>query len=286
MNEDKKIIDIRISPPWSDLIMDGIKKVEMRKNKSDSWGRIKAGQILRVINEGTTEQNRSKNFLVKETRTYDNLLDCFCSEGVRNLLPGKNRIVEAEEVYLGFDGPSKEAIEARRKEFNYYGCIVIELTPYNKNKNNNKNRKNKKKASVDQIVDIQQFFMNIDPANVANMVSSSQVRMIKDIFSIEPRCGYINTKKDIKCTKHVTDNLGIINETTIRKETKDEYVTYTNKDGDIIYEYKKKTDVNYPYPEPNTDWPPSPNRNDIYNGICEVNFDDLYPSCMPRDNIC
>lgn len=116
--------DIEVSPPWADLIFNGTKKVEVRKNDPNNWGATKEGDLLRVIKKGTTE---SKAFRVVAVRTYPNLDDCLTTEGVSNLLPGFSTMQQGRVVYLGFDGPEKQ--DARWQEFAKFGAIAIQIEP-------------------------------------------------------------------------------------------------------------------------------------------------------------
>jgi len=118
--------EMEVSDPWASFIFSGRKKVEVRKNNPNSWGALKEGDILRIKNRQTEEQ---RQFRVVECRPYRSLLECYFAEGVRNLLPGKSSAVEANEIYLGFDGSSEKEILQRQAEFDQFGCIAIELTP-------------------------------------------------------------------------------------------------------------------------------------------------------------
>lgn len=118
----QNIYNMEISPPWVNLIFSGRKRIEMRKNNPEKWGKVKTGDILIITGD---DPKNSEEYLVMEVRKYKTLEECFISEGVRNLLPGLKTIKEAEDVYLGFDGLDK--IEERRKEFEEFGCIVIEI---------------------------------------------------------------------------------------------------------------------------------------------------------------
>lgn len=116
---------MEVSRPWSQLIFSGIKKLEMRKNNPDNWGRVVTGNRLVIVDRESLER---RAFLVVEARQYATFEEAILAEGVRNLLPGRSTMEEAEHIYFGFDGP--DGIEVRRQEFKEFGAIVFELVAY------------------------------------------------------------------------------------------------------------------------------------------------------------
>jgi len=113
---------MNVSEPWISFIFNKTKKVELRKNDQNNWGRMKKGDVLKIYKK---ETGQHQFFEVRETRTYANLDDAIIAEGVRHLLPGKKTLEEARDVYLSFDGENKRS--EREAEYNKYGVIVIEL---------------------------------------------------------------------------------------------------------------------------------------------------------------
>lgn len=127
------IREMEVSDPWASFIFEGRKKVEVRKNNPESWGSVKAGDVLRIKNRQTGEK---RLFDVVETRIYDELNKCIVAEGVRHLLPGnvvlsgEKILTYARRIYLGFDGADEESMKKREAEYNEFGCIAIELKPH------------------------------------------------------------------------------------------------------------------------------------------------------------
>ncbi len=118
-------VSMEVSSEWAQMIFSGKKKLEMRKNNPASWGQYGIGQVFNIVDKTTGEAH---SFEVVAVRRYSAFTDAVVSEGVRNLLPGKFSLAEAEHVYFGFDGPS--GVETRRQEFAMAGAIVFELTPH------------------------------------------------------------------------------------------------------------------------------------------------------------
>lgn len=116
------IKDMEVSNPWATFILDGPKVTEVRKNDPENWGKTKIGDLVRVIEKGGV---RTGVFRVCDLRTYGSLEDCYFGEGVRHILPGKSTRAEADDVYLGFDGPEKRP--QRTTEFAKHGAIAIQL---------------------------------------------------------------------------------------------------------------------------------------------------------------
>ena len=125
--QESDIKNMVVSEPWASFIINRVKTVEVRKNNPNNWGSLKVGDKLLIISKDSEDKKRL--FLIKEIRIYDSLSSCFVAEGVRNLLPGKKTINDAMDIYLGFDGSSETNINDRKKEFQKYGCIAIELIP-------------------------------------------------------------------------------------------------------------------------------------------------------------
>ena len=116
---------LEVSEPWGRMIIDEIKKVEVRKNDPSKWGATKVGDHLNV--KGGPHYNGP--FEVVDVRTYKTLDDCIIAEGVRNLLPGKQTLYEAKEIYECFDGSDLDARLKRIEDYAHFGCIAIELRP-------------------------------------------------------------------------------------------------------------------------------------------------------------
>ncbi len=129
--EKPKYREMEVSEPWASLIFEGKKKVEVRKNDPTNWGSVMHADILCIVNRQTGEK---RWFYVKDVRKYKSLDECIIAEGVRNLLPGKTELMDAQLTYLSFDGISLEALQRRAKEFEKFGCIAIELKPWEKPK--------------------------------------------------------------------------------------------------------------------------------------------------------
>lgn len=124
-DSDIRVMDV--SEPWVTHIFNGVKKVEVRKN-GRTWGNIQPEELL-IIREKTS--NRKMCFKVKAVRKYESLIDCFVAEGIRNLLPGMSALIEAYDVYLGFDGAENRL--KRKAEYDAQGVIAIELAFYSNN---------------------------------------------------------------------------------------------------------------------------------------------------------
>jgi ASC-1-like (ASCH) protein len=125
--ERSEAVSMEVSSEWAQLIFSGIKKLEMRKNNPTSWGQYGIGEVFNIIDKTSGETH---SFQVTDVRKYSTFVDAVVAEGVRNLLPGKFSLEEAEHVYFGFDDPS--GVETRRQEFAMAGAIVFELAPYEK----------------------------------------------------------------------------------------------------------------------------------------------------------
>lgn len=105
--------DIEIDDEWFDAINKGEKHVEIRKN-SQTWQHIREDSStglkmkLRIVPKLYKDQKR-KPFLVEVVyvniyKGKDPLFEALTSEGINKVLPGKETITEASEIYLKLPG--------------------------------------------------------------------------------------------------------------------------------------------------------------------------------------
>lgn len=105
--------DIEIDDEWFDAINRDEKHVEIRKN-SQTWQHIREDSStglkmkLRIVPKLYKDQKR-KPFLVEVVyvniyKGKDPLFEALTSEGINKVLPGKETITEASEIYLKLPG--------------------------------------------------------------------------------------------------------------------------------------------------------------------------------------
>ncbi|OGH71761.1 MAG: hypothetical protein A2921_02895 [Candidatus Magasanikbacteria bacterium RIFCSPLOWO2_01_FULL_43_20b] len=87
------MIKISVQEPYFSYIMSGEKTVEGRLNK-DKFLELEVGDILEI--------NGQANFKIIKKNTYKNFREMIMVEGVNNVLPDKNNIDEAVDVYYRF----------------------------------------------------------------------------------------------------------------------------------------------------------------------------------------
>lgn len=87
-------IKINIQEPYKTFILKGIKIVEGRLNKG-KFARIKVGDILEIGSEEI-------KFNVIKRNIYSNFREMLKKEGIKNVIPDKNDINDAVNVYYKF----------------------------------------------------------------------------------------------------------------------------------------------------------------------------------------
>ncbi len=104
------IISLNIQEPYLSFILKGQKTIEGRLNK----GKFKDLKIGDKLSIGPDE----KLFTVKQLNCYDSFKDMIVGEGVKNVIPDKNTVEDAEAVYYKFYTKEQE------KEF---GVLAIKM---------------------------------------------------------------------------------------------------------------------------------------------------------------
>ena len=92
-----------VQNPWFTHIKEGRKTIEGRLNKGQ-FARLEVGNIVMWENAG----QRVKTKLVRIEK-YVTFADMLANEGLRHVLPGKDKIKDGVDVYRGFYSESKEA---------------------------------------------------------------------------------------------------------------------------------------------------------------------------------
>ena len=105
------IISLDIQEPYLSFILKGQKTVEGRLNK----GKFRNLMIGDRLSIGPDE----KIFIVKQISYYDSFRDMLAGQGIKNVIPDKNTIKDAEAVYYKFYTKEQE------KEF---GILAITLS--------------------------------------------------------------------------------------------------------------------------------------------------------------
>lgn len=105
-------LQISIQEPYLSFILDGRKTVEGRLYKG-KFKDLKVGDFLLVDD---------KKFLVKKLTQYTNFREMLQSEGVKNLIPDKETLEDAEAVYHTFYTKEME---------DEYGVVAITLARFN-----------------------------------------------------------------------------------------------------------------------------------------------------------
>jgi len=88
-----KIIEINIQEPYYSYIINGQKIVEGRLNKG-KFTEAEIGDILRI--------NNSVDFKLIGKNIYKNFKDMILKEGIKNVIPDKEVIEEAVNIYYQF----------------------------------------------------------------------------------------------------------------------------------------------------------------------------------------
>ncbi|MFA5000021.1 MAG: ASCH domain-containing protein [Patescibacteria group bacterium] len=104
------IISLDVQEPYLSFILNGQKTVEGRLNKG-KFKELKVGDKLSI---GPDE----KLFIVDQINNYDGFRNMIIGEGLKNVIPDKNTLEEAEAVYYKFYTKEQE------KEF---GVIAIRI---------------------------------------------------------------------------------------------------------------------------------------------------------------
>ncbi len=96
-----KTIKINIQEPYFGYILSGEKIVEGRLNKGKFLD-LEVGDVLEI--------NDRANFKIIKKNTYKNFREMLLTEGISNVLPDKNNIEEAVEVYYKFYSKKDETV--------------------------------------------------------------------------------------------------------------------------------------------------------------------------------
>jgi len=89
-----KIVPINVQEPYHSFILEGKKTVEGRLNKG-KFAAIEKGDILEL-------EPKKIKFVVIEKNIYKSFREMIEKEGVANVIPDKNDIDEASDVYYRF----------------------------------------------------------------------------------------------------------------------------------------------------------------------------------------
>ncbi len=89
-----KIISINIQEPYYSFILNGKKTIEGRLNKG-KFASINIGDSIELKPEKI-------RFLIVEKKIYKNFKEMMKIEGVKNVIPDKNSLDEAVNVYYKF----------------------------------------------------------------------------------------------------------------------------------------------------------------------------------------
>ncbi len=100
-NNNMTTISINIIEPYLSYILNGQKIIEGRLNKG-KFKDLKIGDILLIGTE-------KKIFNIERISIYDNFKDMLSKEGVHNVVPNKDTVEEAVEVYYGFYTKEQES---------------------------------------------------------------------------------------------------------------------------------------------------------------------------------
>lgn len=106
-----KLFEINVQEPYYSFITDGQKTVEGRLNKG-KFAEMQAGDTLKINNEVL--------FTVVGKRTYQTFADMIRAEGVKKVIPDKETIEEAAQVYYQF---------FTKEDERNYGVVAIQITP-------------------------------------------------------------------------------------------------------------------------------------------------------------
>lgn len=104
------IISINVQEPYHSFILEGRKNVEGRLNKG-KFASMNLGDILVLEPENS-------RFIIIEKNVYESFREMIEKEGIGNVIPDKNNIDEAVNVYYKFYTKEQE------KEF---GVVAIRI---------------------------------------------------------------------------------------------------------------------------------------------------------------
>jgi len=105
-----QIVTLNVQEPYLSLILNGQKTVEGRLNKG-KFKDLKVGDKLLI-------GSYKKLFTVKRINCYSGFRNMIASEGVKNVVPDKSTIEDAEAVYYKFYTKEQE------KEF---GVLALQI---------------------------------------------------------------------------------------------------------------------------------------------------------------
>lgn len=103
-------IHLKVEEPYLSFILNGQKTIEGRLNKG-KFKDLKNGDILVIGPE-------EKKFVINNLTIYKSFREMLEKEGIKNVIPDKNTLNEAESVYYNFYTKEQE------KEF---GIIAIKI---------------------------------------------------------------------------------------------------------------------------------------------------------------
>jgi len=106
-------ITINVQEPYLSYLLNGQKKVECRLNKG-KIASIQKGDLLII-------KPKKAIFKIIRKTLYNNFYQMIAKEGIKNVLPNKNNIREAVQVYYKF------YTKAEEKKF---GVIALEVKKY------------------------------------------------------------------------------------------------------------------------------------------------------------
>ncbi len=87
-------ISMNVQEPYLSFILNGQKTIEGRLNKG-KFKELKVGDVL-LIGPG------QKRFSIERVSLYKSFMEMIEKEGIKNLIPDKNKIEDAESAYYKF----------------------------------------------------------------------------------------------------------------------------------------------------------------------------------------
>ncbi len=87
-------ISLNIQEPYLSFVLNGQKTIEGRLNKG-KFKNLKIGDILLIGAD-------AKRFLIEKTTIYKSFREMIEKEGIKNVIPDKENIEDAEAVYYKF----------------------------------------------------------------------------------------------------------------------------------------------------------------------------------------
>ena len=106
-----KIFKINVQEPYSTYIIEGKKTVEGRLNKG-KFAEMQPRDVLKINNQA--------EYKILAKNQYKNFVEMVTVEGIKNVIPDKETIEEAVQVYYQFF--TKEDEER-------YGVVAIKIVP-------------------------------------------------------------------------------------------------------------------------------------------------------------